>query len=146
MYRAVIIVFRIPLSVTGMINKRCKQFNLLAGADLYLRVSQICPEISGSIMSLRSINLSCSVFGNTLVNRRRGRRVSPNSSITHHAHCHNCRQYALCQNSLFSSLFHFQSPFSTLRHSDASLILVKSISLIKYNSDKVVLKFKALKI
>ena len=45
-----------------------------------------------------------------------------------------------------SRLFHFQSPFSTLRHSDAILILVKSISLIKYNSDKVVLKFKALKI
>ena len=146
MYRYVTKALRIPLSVMGMINKRCEQFNLLAGADLYLRVSQICPEISGSIMSLRSINLSCSVFGNTLVNRRRGRRVSPNSSITHHAHCHNCRQYALCQNSLFSSLFHFQSPFSTLRHSDASLILVKSISLIKYNSDKVVLKFKALKI
>ena len=146
MYRSVTIALRIPLIILSMINKRCEQFNLLAGADLYLRVSQICPEISGSIMSLRSINLSCSVFGNSLVNRRRGRRVSPNSSITHHAHCHNCCQHALCQSSLLSSLFHFQSPFSTLRHSDASLILVKSISLIKYNSDKVVLKFKALKI
>ena len=146
MYRYVTKALRIPLSVMGMINKRCEQFNLLAGADLYLRVSQICPEISGSIMSLRSINLSCSVFGNFLVNRGWGRSVSPHGSITHHAHCHNCCQHALCQSSLLSSLFHFQSPFSTLRHSDASLILVKSISLIKYNSDKVVLKFKALKI
>ena len=146
MYRYVTKALRIPLSVMGMINKRCEQFNLLAGANLYLRVSQICPEISGSIMSLRSINLSCSVFGNFLVNRGWGRSVSPHGSITHHAHCHDCRQYALCQSSLLSILFHFQSPFSTLRHSDASLILVKSISLIKYNSDKVVLKFKALKI
>ena len=146
MYRYVTKALRIPLSVMGMINKRCEQFNLLAGANLYLRVSQICPEISGSIMSLRSINLSCSVFGNSLVNRGWGRSVSPHGSITHHAHCHDCRQYALCQSSLLSILFHFQSPFSTLRHSDASLILVKSISLIKYNSDKVVLKFKALKI
>ena len=58
------------------------------------------------------INLSCSVFGNLLVNRRWSRRVGPNSSITHHAHCHNCCQHTLCQNSLVSSLFHFQTPFS----------------------------------
>ena len=96
MYRYVTKALRIPLSVMGMINKRCEQFNLLAGADLYLRVSQICPEISGSIMSLRSINLSCSVFGNFLVNRGWGRSVSPHGSITHHAHCHNCCQHTLC--------------------------------------------------
>ena len=149
MYRTPAISTIFSLIIMSMINKRCKQFNLLAGADLYLRMSQVSPEIFSvpSVSTIGSIiNLSCSVFGNTLVNRRRGRRVSPNSSITHHAHCHNCCQHALCQSSLLSSLFHFQSPFSTLRHSDASLILVKSISLIKYNSDKVVLKFKALKI
>ena len=112
MYRSVTTALRIPLIVIGMINKRCEQFNLLAGANLYLRVSQICPEISGSIMSLRSINLSCSVFGNILVNRGWGRSVSPHGSITHHAHCHDCRQHALCQSRLLSSLFHFQTPFS----------------------------------
>ena len=127
MYRSVTIAFRIPLIIISMINKGCEQFNLLAGADLYLRMSQVSPEIfsAPSVSTIGSIiNLSCSVFGNSLVNRRWGRRVSPNSSITHHAHCHDCRQYALCQSSLLSILFHFQSPFSTLRHNDASLILV----------------------
>ena len=124
MYRVIAETFRIPLIIISMVNKRCKQFNLLAGADLYLRMSQVSPEVTLVIIMGSIINLSCSVFRNSLVNRRRGRRVSPNSSITHHAHCHDCRQYALCQSSLLSSLFHFQSPFSTLRHSGASLILV----------------------
>ena len=112
MYWFIAIALRIPLIIISMVNKRSKQFNLLTGADLNLCVSQIRPKISGSIMSLCSINLSCSVFGNSLVNRRWGRRVGPNSSITHHAHCHNCCQHTLCQNSLVSSLFHFQTPFS----------------------------------
>ena len=99
MYRSVTIALRIPLIVIGMINKRCEQFNLLAGADLYLRMSQVSPEIFSvpSVSTIGSIiNLSCSVFRNSLVNRRRGRRVSPNSSITHHAHCHNGCQHTLC--------------------------------------------------
>ena len=125
MYRVIAETFRIPLIIISMVNKRCKQFNLLAGADLYLRMSQVSPEVTLVIIMGSIINLSCSVFGNRLINRRRRNSIfGPHSSVTHHTHCHNCRQYALCQSSLLSSLFHFQSPFSTLRHSDASLILV----------------------
>ena len=39
MYRSVTIALRIPLIILSMINKRCEQFNLLAGANLYLRMS-----------------------------------------------------------------------------------------------------------
>ena len=125
MYRTPASATLFPLIIRSMINKRCKQFNLLAGTDLYLRMSQIRPEITLTIIMRSIVDMSYSVFGNRLINRRRRNSIfSPHSSITHHAHCHNCRQYALCQSSLLSSLFHFQSPFSTPRHSDASLILV----------------------
>ena len=39
MHRIITSVLRIPYLTMSMINKRCKQFNLLAGADLYLRMS-----------------------------------------------------------------------------------------------------------
>ena len=39
MHRIITSVLRIPYTIMSMINKRCKQFNLLAGADLYLRMS-----------------------------------------------------------------------------------------------------------
>ena len=39
MHRIITSVRRIPYTIMSMINKRCKQFNLLAGADLYLRMS-----------------------------------------------------------------------------------------------------------
>ena len=39
MHRIITSVIRIPYTIMSMINKRCKQFNLLAGADLYLRMS-----------------------------------------------------------------------------------------------------------
>ena len=154
MYRTPASATIFPLIILSMINKRCEQFNLLAGTDLYLCMSQVCPEIFSApyvsnIGSIIDMTWAILILSYSRINRRRRRRnsiFSSHSSVTHHAHCHNCCQHALCQSSLLSSLFHFQSPFSTLRHSDASLILVKSISLIKYNSDKVVLKFKALKI
>ena len=112
MYRVIAETFRIPLIIISMVNKRCKQFNLLAGADLYLRMSQVSPEVTLVIIMGSIINLSCSIFRNSLVNRRRGRSVSPHGSVTHHAHCHNCCQHTLCQNVPVSSLFHFQTPFS----------------------------------
>ena len=39
MHRIITSVLRIPYTIMSMINKRCKQFNLLAGANLYLRMS-----------------------------------------------------------------------------------------------------------
>ena len=39
MHRIITSVLRIPYTIMRMINKRCKQFNLLTGADLYLRMS-----------------------------------------------------------------------------------------------------------
>ena len=39
MHRIITSVRRIPYTIMSMINKRCKQFNMLAGANLYMRMS-----------------------------------------------------------------------------------------------------------